>query len=389
MNAPTNTKASILCLSSSDWDGKWGSRQQVAMRWARRGHAVVFVEQMAGLEHFAKNPDLRRRRKKNRTMHKQAENLWLLTPPPLLPGRYYLPMVNRLNGRFMARWLQSQLQKLSFTPDVLWTYKPEHAAVAAHFSDTPLIYHCIDEFTVGTNGRKRTNIIQQEKDVLQQAMVVFANSILTYENKRRFNSHTYRIPSGADVAHFNKANQHETAVSPHVAHLPHPILMFAGNINEKIDIALLAHVATEQSHWSIVLIGQAYGNAKKRLSGFENIHFLGKRPFADLPTFFRAADICLLPYVNNESTRYRSPLKLYEYLATGKPIISTPHPEVAEFADIISITPPANFIAATESALKNDTEYTRKQRLQIANQHSWDGRVAEMDTILQEQLAIW
>ncbi len=165
--------------------------------------------------------------------------------------------------------------------------------------------------------------------------------------------------------------------------------MFAGNINEKIDIDLLAHVAKERPQWTIILIGQSYGNVNKQLRGYANIHLFGKRPFPELPSFFRAADVCLLPYVDNETTRYRSPLKLYEYLATGKPIVSTPHPEVTEFADIISITQPAGFITTIENALQNDTQSKREQRLQIANHHSWDVRVAQMDTILQEQLVVW
>ena len=381
-------KANILCFSSSDWEGKWGSRQQVAARWAERGHPVTFVEQMAGAEHFLRYPDLRRRRQ-HKPVRRQVDNLWLLTPPPLLPGRYYVPGINQLNARLVARWLRLRLREMSFTPDLLWCYKPEHAAVAAYWPDTPLVYHCIDEFTVGTYGRKRANIIRQETELLRRADVVFANSTLTYENKRRFNPHTYRIPSGADTAHFNKANDPQTAVSPKIAHLPHPVLIFAGNINEKIDLSLLARTAEARPQWTIVLIGQAYGNAAGRLKEYGNIHFWGKRPFAELPFFFRAADVCLLPYVDSEATRYRSPLKLYEYLATGKPIVSTPHSEVAEFADVVAIASPENFVAAIEYALQHDTPSARQNRLQLAARHSWDSRINEMEIILRERLPVW
>ncbi|HEY61397.1 MAG TPA: glycosyltransferase family 1 protein [Anaerolineae bacterium] len=382
-------RQSILVFSSSDWDGNWGSRQQIAERWAQRGHLVVFVEQMAGMEHFIKYPDLRQRRRRQIDVRRLQDRLWLLTPPVLLPGRYYFPLINYVNAQIVGRWLRRQLDDLAFIPTLLWCYKPEHAAVAAHWQDIALVYHCIDEFSVGTHGWKRANIIKQETDLLNRADVVFANSNLTYENKRRINPQTYHIPSGADVAHFKRADNPKTTIPPLVASLPSPIMMFVGNINEKINISLLASVARERPEWTIVLIGQVYGNADKQLQKFDNVYCLGRQPFSQLPNFFRSADVCLLPYVESEVTRYRSPLKLYEYLATGKPIVSTPHPEVKEFSDIISIAPPEKFVSAIEDVLQHDNQSARIKRFQIVSQHSWDVRVDQMESILQKRLTVW
>ncbi len=372
----------VLCFSSSDWHGKWGSRQQVMGILARRGHRVLFVEQMAGWEHAARYPDLRSRRRQRRRegLQEIQPHLWLFALPWLLPGRYYLKGMNRINAWLVTRLLRAPLQALGFNTPVLWVYKPEHASLLGRFHESCRVYHCIDEFTVGTHGRKRRLILELEQALLQQVDVVFANSQLTYEAKRPYNPHTYHIPSGADVAHFQQANAPETRLHPDVAELPHPILIFVGNINEKIDLTLLTAIARERPDWSLVLVGHCFlPEARLRpLLQMENVHLLGKRPFATLPSILKAADVCLLPYVQGEATLFRSPLKLYEYLAAGRPIVSTPHPEVAAFRDVVAIALPAEFVATIAAALQADAPTARQQRLAVAHQHSWEKRVDQM-----------
>lgn len=372
----------VLCFSSSDWHGKWGSRQQVMGILAQRGHRVLFVEQMAGLEHVARYHDLlpRRRQRRQEGLREIQPNLWLFSPPLLLPGRYYLRSINQINAWLVARSLRAPLQALAFTAPVLWVYKPEHVSLMGRFEESCRVYHCIDEFTVGTHGRKRRLILELEQALLRQTDVVFANSQLTFEAKRPYNPHTYQIPSGADVAHFEQANAPATVPDPDVAQLPHPILAFVGNLNEKIDVALLVAVAQEHPDWSLVLVGPCFLPEVQldRLRRMENVHFLGKRPFATLPAILKVADICLLPYAQGEATLYRSPLKLYEYLATGRPIVSTPHPEVETFSDVVAIAPPAKFTTAIVTALQTDSPAARQQRVEVARRHSWSVRVDEM-----------
>ena len=377
----------IVLFSSSDWMGKWGSRQQIAHLWAERGHRVLFVEQMAGLEHFAKYSDLRRRRRQHwhGGIRRQAENLWLAAPPPLLPGRYYALRIAQWNGRWLARWLKTHLNRLNITDPLHWFYKPEQAALLSYLHGCGTVYHCIDEHTVGTRGRKNQVIAQLEARLLGGVDMVFANSRLTYENKRPFNRYTFHMPSGANVAHFRQVLDKQQPIHPEVAQLPHPVLVFVGNINEKIDTALLAHVAKSRPDWSLLLIGAVADWAVdvSALQSLPNAHFLGKRSFSELPAYLRAADICLLPYVSGEATRYRSPLKLYEYLATGLPIVSTPHPEVDEFHEIISIAEPVNFVEAVGQSLQLESDERRQRRLAVAEQHSWAIRLTQMVSHLQ------
>jgi len=380
----------ILCFSSSDWDGLWGSRQQVMLRFARKGHRVFYVEQLAGLEHFWRYPDLRARRRSNRQaqIREQEPNLWVFTPPVLLPGRYYLTAVTRLNAIIVRRWLNRVLNRFSIQDPILWLYKPEHAPLVSIFQNSLSVYHCIDDFGAGQTGRKKSQIMSLEAELLGQVDVVFANSELTFRAKKTLNPNTFRIPSGVDVEHFVQASGKRMEVHPEIASLPRPVLMFVGSLNEKIDVGLLSSLAGSHPGWSVVLVGPVFPKSVdlRELREVSNIHILGARAFSVLPSMLSGTDLCLLPYVQGEVTRYRSPLKLYEYLATGKPIVSVPHPEVNDFSGVIGIAPADRFVEAVEKALQNDNVEKQLERIALAKQHHWDLRVDMMEGIIRARL---
>ena len=230
----------IICFSSSDWHGKWGSRQQVAQELTKHNYHVLFVEKLAGLEHFWKYPELRQRRLQRwkSGLQEIQSNLWLWSPPPLLPGRYYHAGIAKLNAGIVRLTLSPILRQLNIQQPILWLYKPEYIYLVGQFQERASVYHCIDEMTVGTHGRKRQVISQLEQQLLQKASIVFANSKITYENKRPHNPHTYRFPSGANVKHFAQVTDNDQKTHPDIQNLPHPLLMFIGNVNEKIDANL-------------------------------------------------------------------------------------------------------------------------------------------------------
>ncbi|MEM8858505.1 MAG: glycosyltransferase, partial [Chloroflexota bacterium] len=249
------------------------------------------------------------------------------------------------------------------------------------------VYHCIDEFTVGTSGHKKQVIEELETALLKKVDIVFANSLLTFQNKKKIQPNCFRVPSGANIAHFSKA---QTAViHPDLVQRARPILMFAGQINEKIDVVGLADLAEQNPEWTIVLLGKRWSSADQsgieRLKKCPNAFLDGAKPFDSLPQWFAAADLCLLPYVQGEATRFRSPLKLYEYLATGLPIISTPHPEVKEFSDLISIYDISAWSDHIGQIIETESVEKRSARLDEAANHSWSVRVDFMlEKISQE-----
>jgi len=383
------TKPMILCFSSSDWEGKWGSRQQVMQRLAQRGYPVLFIERQIGLEHLWRYPEMRRHKWRRWREGRQtiAPNLTIVSPPLLLPGRYHFRTVARINQWIVIQWTQAYLRRNGLQPQVVWVYRPEDGGLFGHFGETLRVYHCIDEFRAGTVGRKRAVIDALERETLTGADIVFTNSLLTHREKLPFNVQTHRIPSGADVAHFARALDKETVVPEAIAQIPPPVAGYVGNINDKLDIALLTAVAQRLPNWSFVFVGQAYPQAVDLhpLQALPNVYFLGRQPFAAVPGFVKSMQICLLPYTDSEYTRYRSPLKLYEYLAAGKPVVSTSHPEVAEFAEWVTIADDATtFAAAIVTAAAADSPAQQQQRAAIGRCHAWDARVDIIERVLQE-----
>jgi glycosyltransferase involved in cell wall biosynthesis len=384
----------VLCFSSTDWEGVWGSRQQVMLRLARRGYRILFVEQAAGLEHLWRYPALwqRKWRRWREGVREAADNVWIASLPPLLPGRYYRREINAINQSLTIRWTWRWLAKLDFAPDLLWLYKPEQGPLIGRFGEKLSVYHCIDEFTAGTTGRKRAMIELLEGDLLRRVDLVFANSRLTFENKRALHGQTFRIPSGVDAAHFARAADESLAVHPAVAGLKRPCLGYVGNINERLDYDALTHLAEQRPDCSLVLVGDTYpwtmdAPPLQRLAALSNVHFLGQFPFAELPALVKGLAVCLVPYVADERAYFRSPLKLYEYLAAGKPVAATAHPEAEEFGELIYLAEsPADYVLAVTRALSEDNAARQQARLAAARQHDWDGRVTEMEKHIRQAL---
>ena len=386
----------ILCFSSTDWDGVWGSRQQVMLRFARRGHRVLFFERPVGLEHLLRYPAFRQRklRRWREGLRAVAENLWIVSLPPLLPGRYYSVTINRINQWLTVYWSRRYLRKLEFVLPILWLYNPEQGPLINQFDECLSVYHCIDEWAAGSTGRKFQTITALELDLLRRVDLVFANSPPTYENKRRFNSRTYRIPSGADVEHFAQALDPAVAVHTAIAQIPQPRIGYSGHVNERLDYTVLEYLAHQRPDWSLVFVGDTYpwtldAPPLRRLRALPNTHFLGKHPFTDMPSLIKGMDVCLLPYVSDERGYYRSPLKLYEYLAAGKPVVSIDHPEAREFDSVVYLaSTPETFLECVAQALAQDNQERRQQRVALARQHSWGCRVDDMERIICQMLKV-
>jgi glycosyltransferase involved in cell wall biosynthesis len=384
----------ILCFSTTDWDGVWGSRQQVMLRFAGRGYRVVFIEQSAGLEHFARYPDLLRRKlhRWREGMREVSPNLWIYSLPPLIPGRYYSLWVNNSNQTLTAFWVRRILRRLNARPALLWLYAPELAPLLGRFGERLSVYHCIDEHAAETAGRKRRVLTAMEETLLRGADIVFANSRAIYDKKRSHNPNTHRVPSGADVVHFSRGLDGSLPVHPAIATIPQPRIGYIGNINERLDYAVLDHLASRHPEWSIVLVGDTYpwtmrAPALKRMLALPNVHFLGKHPFADMPAIVKGMSVCMLPYVEDERAHYRSPLKLYEYLAAGKPVVALRHPEVKiiERAVYVAATP-EEFASSVSAALEDIDPQQASERVLIAKAHSWDIRVDDMERVIHESL---
>jgi len=380
----------ILCLSTTDWDEIWGSRQQIMQRLADIGHRILFVERQVSPEQILRNPAILRRKKFSLTQIKNLEqiqeNIWLFNPPLVPPGRYYSHTLNEFGQRKIAQSLTQPISILGFKDYILWIYPPQSSPIIPAIKPKMVVYHCIDRFNAGQRGRKRVIIQQQENQLLKSADCIFVNSKgLIGEFQKTTKIPISLVPSGVDVSHFQRTD----AVHPELESIPHPRLGLSGTLDARVDSKLIEIIALSRPNWHLIVLGdqrRGFQNSSK-LKSIQNIHFLGKKPFQELPLWLNGCDVFLIPYVLNERTFYISPLKFYEYLAIGKPIVTVPLPEISDFSSICrQAASPESFIQEIEAALTTNTCHDTNVRRQTAQLHSWESRITTILSVINQRL---
>lgn len=379
----------FLCISTTDWDEIWGSRQQIMSRLAEKGHRVVFVERQVGPEHLFKDPYLRKKKIdawRHPTIRETDQNILLLNPPISLPGRYYNNRINQINQRMLANRITHQLQSQGIRQPVLWIYPPHSAPLVGKFNEILSVYHCIDRFSAGTNGKKRQVIEHQENELLGKVDIIFTHSIgLKSLLQGKSNQPIFMLPSAADVAFF----QTFQATHPDLSGIPHPRLGIFGTLDERIDSTTLLQLGSSHPEWQFLLVGRVRPGFEhlSQLKLLPNIHLLGNRPHADLPSLMNGCDVLLAPYTSGEKTEFINPLKIYEYLAIGKPVVSTPLPEIQELGRfLLFATNPDEFVQGISDALVNETHDKTAERRLAAKEYSWDCRMVTIEEKIQEAI---
>ncbi len=218
---------------------------------------------------------------------------------------------------------------------------------------------------------------------------MFTGGRKLYETKSRWNDNCHFYGCGVEGDHFGRARAAETVVPPEIARLPKPILGFFGVVDERMDYELVAKLADASARWSVVIIGPTIKVDPQALPQRPNLHWLGGRPYADLPACSKGFDLCLMPFALNESTEFINPTKALEYMATGRQIVSTAVPDVVRnFGGVVKIARGhEEFIALCRQALEQPDYAAIGKGLQLVAENSWDAIVAELENHLQEALA--
>jgi len=203
------------------------------------------------------------------------------------------------------------------------------------------------------------------------------------DDKKEFNENTHLLRHGTDWRHFRTALDAELAIPADVAELPRPIIGFHGLLADWIDYDLLAKIAGRFSQGSVVLIGKITADAEaaaKNLGEMANVHFLGRKPYAELPAYCKAFDVALNPFAINDLTLAANPLKVREYLAAGLPVVSTDIPEVRILDDCLIGRDHADFITKVETVLESPRN---REAVSDAIAHeSWDAKIDELRDIM-------
>jgi glycosyltransferase involved in cell wall biosynthesis len=198
------------------------------------------------------------------------------------------------------------------------------------------------------------------------------------------------VPEGADVGAFIAASSPDAAVPAAMAALPGKVIGYVGVIDFRLDTELIAYMARKRPAWSFALVGPMKGDTQD-MSGLEalpNVHFLGRQNLEDVPTFVKGMDVCLIPYVLNDYTHHIFPLKLYEYMAAGKPIVASAMYEMLAYeGDEMALgRSPDDFLAKVDGAIAEDSPQRIASRQAAAAHQSWDDRIEEVSAILEPML---
>jgi UDP-galactopyranose mutase len=358
----------IVCLSHLRWNFVFQRPQHLLTRFART-RRVIFVEEP--IDHAGES---------RLDVNRDASGV-IVAVPHLRPG-----------GDRTAE-MRSLLDDLLAVEDVnryvLWYYTPMARAFTRHLTPEAIVYDCMDELAAFAGAP--AGLADAERELLDHADVVLTGGQSLYELKRHLHSNVHAVPSSVDVAHFARARQ--VLVDPEdQAHIPAPRLGFFGVIDERMDTELIAEVARRRADWHFVLLGPVVKIDLSLLPRLPNLHYLGPKPYAALPDYLAGWSVALLPFARNESTRFISPTKTPEYLAAGKPVVSTSIRDVVEPYGTLGLariadTAPA-FIEAIAAALESNPEDIARESDRLLEQTSWDKTWQRIVTLIEEAVQI-
>jgi glycosyltransferase involved in cell wall biosynthesis len=353
----------LLCLSHLRWGFVYQRPQHVMSRLAH-DYDVLFFEEPVFVDSHAPRLDISR----------PVPGITVLVPqlPHGAEPRQVAAEQRQLLDGYLSQHANAEL--------LLWYLTPMSLSFTEHLKARVTVFDCMDELSAFKGAPP--DLVVQEQRLLAKADVVFTGGYSLWEAKREQHANAHAMPSSVDIAHFAAARTALPEPADQVS-IGHPRLGFFGVIDERFDIALVRELATQRPDWQIILIGPVVKIDPETLPRQHNIHYLGAKGYPELPAYLSGWDVALMPFAINESTRYISPTKTPEYLAGGRPVVSTPIRDVVSgYGDsgVVAIADSADgFITAIEAALKMKAQGTVTA---LADQAlagmSWDKTCATM-----------
>jgi UDP-galactopyranose mutase len=366
--------ADLICLSHLRWDFVYQRPQHLLSRCAKR-RRVFFVEEPI----FGQGP-LRL------DVSKREDNLYVVVP--------HLPE-GPLSEVTVEAILQAMIDRLiaeqSIKDYVLWYYTPMAVGWTRHLKPLATVFDCMDELSAFKFAPR--SLVEREAELMRRADVVFTGGQSLYEAKRDRHPNIHAFPSSIDRAHFAQARTIKEDPADQ-ARVPGPRVGFFGVVDERFDTELLDGAAALRPDWHFVVIGPVVKISEADLPRRPNIHYLGGKSYAELPRYIAGWDMAALFFARNDSTRFISPTKTPEYLAAGKPVISTSIRDVVRpYGDLglvrIADTPEEFVRAAEEQGIGGrevDPKWLARVDEFLARQ-SWDKTWAEMASLIGEAVS--
>ena len=386
----------ILCFAPDLWSDIWRNRHRLLNVLAQRNR-VLYVEprnSLASIRQRLKLGKLKLSDFFQRRLEEVRPNLFVYHDPLFLP-RNAKPLLGNFVSRRRDASLYGVLQRLNFERPLLWLVRPDMYDLLGRFDESAVLYQIVDDYFSFPNDKKnhREVMLQRERQILEKADLVVVTSQTLLEQKRQLHSNVQLIRNAVDSKTVAAGAAEDTVVPDDIRDLPRPILGYIGGVTNKIDLESLEEAAKHFSSGTLVFVGPLRVTTEKdiavaeRLQRLPNVKFLGQKPADEVPGYVRGMDVCLVPYRLGEQAASIDPLKLYEYLAFGKPIVAADIPSVGEFADLIYVARgESGFLRALEEAIaetqKIDADRANARRAAAAR-NTWEARVDELSGHLE------
>jgi len=372
-----------VCVGFADWDTELWTNQHHLMSRLARENRVLFVESLGLRRPQLAGRDVKRilrRLRRGLQRPRPADGLHVLSP--LVIPLHRFAAVRRLNRRLLPFLVRRAAKRLGIERPLLWAYVPQAEALLETLDPSIVVYHCVDDIAAqpGIDG---ASFRAAEERFASRADLVLASAPSLAGRMRELNGNVLFAPNVADTGLFATALE-PGAVDPGLDALPRPRIVFTGAVvATKLDVPLLAELARARPGWSFALVGPVgVGDPRTDVSALAaepNVHLLGGRRYDELPAVLRGADAGLIPYARNELTDGIFPMKVYEYLAAGLPVVATELPSLAGVAEVARASDAAGLAALLDDALAHDDPARRAERSRAAEGRSWDARLAEID----------
>jgi UDP-galactopyranose mutase len=355
----------LLCFSHLRWDFVHQRPQHLLSRCANE-RRVFFVEEPV----LAEGPP-------RLELGLREAGVWVVVP--------HLPadLDEQASEQAQRSLIEDLLRQFSVRSYVLWYYSPMALGFSRDLDPVAIVYDCMDELSAFLGAPP--TLCERERELFGRADLVFTGGRSLFEAKRGQHPSVHCFPSSIDTGHFGRARLGESEIDEpeDQARLPRPRLGYFGVIDERIDLQLLAGIAAARPDWQIVMVGPVVKIDPATLPRGPNIHYLGQKPYAELPTYIAGWDLAIMPFARNQATRFISPTKTPEYLAAGRPVVSTSIHDVVRpygIERLVAIADdPEQFVAAVahELARRDRSDWLARVDTFLAG-NSWDATWTRM-----------
>ncbi len=379
----------IIVFSSADWRMSPTSPQHISENFAKE-NKVLFIETFGSRWPSLKPGHIKRIKsrflnwfKGIKKVNVKQGSIYIYPPIALTINLKPFLFINKLIYSYILKRL---IKKLNMKNPILYIYLPTLVNIIGGFREKAVVYHCIDEWSTYPGGENRTFMDSERKLIKNADLVLVANELL-YEKKKLHARRIHKIYHGVDYTHFTKEFAKDLPLPEDIKNIPRPIIASIGAFTDWIDLDLIKLIAQRHKEWSIVSIGPIGSNVDIRsLISVGNIHILGQKNYSELPHYYRAVDVFIIPFLLNEHIKYCAPTRLYEHLSSGKPIIATDFPAVREVGkSLINITSDReDFIKKIEAALKEKDPSLIERSKALARRNTWESRVDEISNIIEK-----